>query len=192
MKTTNFLVIFLIVLLSTSCSQQMDNRPKADFVPDWKTQLDNQLQLMGHRNWILVVDKAFPQQNAAGIVTINTGEALLPVLQHTIKQINQSSHVKPIIFTDAELNFITEKQVPEIEKFKTDLFGIIPKEQTQTMLHDSVFVRIAKASELFRVVVLKTDQVIPYSSVFLQLDCKYWTGENEELLRESMRNTKMK
>jgi len=186
MKTTNNLLILLIVLLSTSCGRKTDNQPKSDFGPDWKTQLNNQLQLMGHRNWILVVDKAFPQQNAAGIITINTGEALLPVLQHTLKKINQSTHVKPIVFTDAELNYITEKQVPEIEKFKTDLFGIIPREQTQTMLHDSVFVRIAKASELFRVIVLKTDQVIPYSSVFLQLDCKYWKAEDEKLLRESM------
>jgi len=186
MKLTFNLLILLFLWAGTSYGQ-VNFRTENDLTDNWKAQLNVQLPLLGHRNWILVVDKAFPAQNAAGIVTINTGEPLLQVLQYTLDQIKSSTHVKPLIFTDKELNYITVAQVPEIEKFKTKLFGIIPKEQAQTMLHDSVFVKIAKASELFRIVVLKTEQVIPYSSVFLQLDCKYWPAENEKQLRESMR-----
>jgi len=186
MKKTSISLIFIVLISFTSCLQQ-DNRAKNVQPKEWKTQLKEQLPLLGHRNWILIVDKAFPKQNAPGIITINTGEELLPVLQYTLSQINLSAHVKPILFTDTELNYITVKQVPEIEKFKSDLFGIIPKEQVKTMLHDSVFVKIARASELFRVIVLKTDQLIPYSSVFLQLDCKYWSSENEQMLRESIK-----
>ena len=186
MKLTSNLLILLFLWAGTSYGQ-VNFRTENDLTDNWKAQLNVQLPLLGHRNWILVVDKAFPAQNAAGIVTINTGEPLLQVLQYTLDQIKSSTHVKPLIFTDKELNYITVAQVPEIEKFKTKLFGIIPKEQAQTMLHDSVFVKIAKASELFRIVVLKTEQVIPYSSVFLQLDCKYWPAENEKQLRESMR-----
>ena len=191
MKLTFNLLILLFLLAGTSYGQ-VNFRTENDLTDNWKKQLNLQLLLLGHRNWILVVDKAFPAQNAAGIVTINTGEPLLPVLQYTLDQIKSSTHVKPLIFTDKELNYITVAQVPEIEKFKTKLFGIIPKDQAQTMLHDSVFVKIAKASELFRIVVLKTEQVIPYSSVFLQLDCKYWPAENEKQLRESMRKDKTK
>lgn len=187
--TTNFLI--LILLLAVAGCSQLDNRSKKLPTADWKTQFSEQLPLLGHRNWILVVDKAFPQQNAPGILTINTGEALLPVLQYTLNQINESTHVRPLFYTDKELNYITEKQVPEIEKFKSDLFGIIPSGQTQTLLHDSVFVKIAKASELFRIIVLKTEQVIPYSSVFLQLDCKYWSGENENQLREAIKKSSL-
>lgn len=191
MKLTFNLLILIFLWAGASYGQvniRTDNSP----TDNWKKQLSLQLPLLGHRNWILVVDKAFPAQNAEGIVTINTGEELLPVLQYTLEQINSSTHVKPLIFTDKELNYITVAQVPEIEKFKTRLFKIIPKEQAQTMLHDSVFVKIAKASELFRIVVLKTEQVVPYSSVFLQLDCKYWPAENEKLLRESMRKGNIK
>jgi len=191
MKLTFNLLILIFLWVGTSYGQ-VNFRTENDLTDKWKTQLNLQLQLLGHRNWILVVDKAFPAQNAAGIVTINTGESLLPVLQYTLDQINSSTHVKPLIFTDKELNYISVAQVPEIEKFKTKLFEMIPKEQAQIMLHDSVFVKIAKASELFRIVVLKTEQVIPYSSVFLQLDCKYWPAENEKQLRESMRNNNIK
>ena len=191
MKLTFNLLILIFLWVGTSYGQ-VNFRTESDLTGKWKMQLNLQLQLLGHRNWILVVDKAFPAQNAAGIVTINTGESLLPVLQYTLDQINSSTHVKPLIFTDKELNYISVAQVPEIEKFKTKLFEMIPKEQAQIMLHDSVFVKIAKASELFRIVVLKTEQVIPYSSVFLQLDCKYWPAENEKQLRESMRNNNIK
>ncbi len=191
MKLTFNLLILLFLLAGTSYGQV--NIPKEHGSTDnWKKQLILQLPLLGHRNWILVVDKAFPAQNAVGIITINTGEPLLPVLQYTLDQINSSTHVKPLIFTDKELNYITATQVPEIEKFKTELFEIIPKDQAQTMLHDSVFVKIAKASTLFRIVVLKTEQVIPYSSVFLQLDCKYWPSEYEKQLRESMQKNIVK
>jgi len=191
MKLT-FNLLILIFLWASASYGQVNIRTENSSADNWKTQLNLQLQLLGHRNWILVVDKAFPAQNAAGIVTINTGEPLLQVLKYTLDQIQSSTHVKPLIFTDKELNYITVAQVPEIEEFKANLFEIIPKEQVQTMLHDSVFVKIAKASELFRIVVLKTEQVIPYSSVFLQLDCKYWPAENEKQLRESMRKDNIK
>ena len=191
MKLT-FNLLILIFLWSGTCYGQVNIQTENGSTNNWKTQLNFHLPLLGHRNWILVVDKAFPAQNAAGIVTINTGEQLLPVLQYTLDQINSLTHVKPLIFTDKELNYITVTQVPEIDKFKTKLFEIIPKEQAQTMLHDSVFVKIAKASELFRIIVLKTEAVIPYSSVFLQLDCKYWKAEDEKLLRESILKSTLK
>lgn len=167
-----------------SCSQVAKN---AITVFDWKQQLFNEIPLMGHRNWILVVDKAFPSQTANGITTIDTHEDLLPVLKFTLAQIDSCTHVRPIIYTDKELNFISVDQVPDIELFRTSLARLIGKSSPQVLLHDSVFTRIDKASKLFNVLILKTNQVIPYSSVFLQLDCKYWTGEKEKQLRLTMK-----
>ena len=64
---------------------------------NWKQQFDEKLPLLGHRNWILIVDKAFPEQNAPGIEYIYANEDLLPVLKLVLGQVNQSTHVKPII-----------------------------------------------------------------------------------------------
>ena len=154
---------------------------------NWKNELAQQLPFLGHRNWILVVDKAFPAQNAPGIQVVNTGEELLPVLKYTLEQIGQSTHVKPIIFTDKELNFITSEMEPGIEPFKISLQEVLHGADVQTILHDSVFTRIDEASKLFKILVLKTKGAIAYSSVFLQLDCKYWTTENENELRQLMK-----
>ena len=191
MKSTIHYLIILILLISAGCRQTGGNS-KNPSEENWKILVNGQLPLLGHRNWILIVDKAFPAQIAAGIVTINTGEPLLPVLEYTLNQIKLSTHVKPNIFTDTELNFVSEKQVPEIQKFRLKLFDILQENKVKTMMHDSVFVQIDKASQLFKVIILKTDQLIPYSSVFIQLDCKYWDAGNEKKLRESIKNNSIK
>ena len=46
--------------------------------------------------------------------------------------------------------------------------------------------KIDKASKLFKTLVIKTNQVIPYSSVFIELDCDYWSRDKEKQLRQLM------
>ena len=171
--------------MSTSCTSPAGQTTVPE-TNNWKTVLAEELPLLGHRNWILVVDKAFPAQNAPGIHVVNTGEELLPVLKYTLEQISQSTHVKPIIYTDKELSFITPELESGIEPFKKSLQEVLQGADTQTILHDSVFTKIDEASKLFKVLVLKTEGTIAYSSVFLNLDCKYWTGEKENALRQAM------
>lgn len=154
----------------------------------WQPQFDEQLPVLGHRNWILIVDKAFPIQNSEGVVTINTNENLLSVLKYTLSELEQSKHVKPVIFTDKELNFITPAQVANINQYRESLHHEIRNFNVQTINHDSVFTRIDEASKLFRILVLKTEEVIPYSSVFIQLDCKYWNAEKQRQLEQSMKS----
>jgi len=183
MKRLNTILILASLFLLVSCNQKEKETHSS---PDWKQELQSQLPLLGHRNWILVVDKAFPLQNAEGIVYIDTDEPLLDVLSYTMEQIEGVSHVKPIIYTDRELGYISSDLVPGIEKYRESLSGIIGETDIQVLLHDSVFVKIDEASELFKAVVLKTNGTIPYSSVFLELDCKYWSAGKEAQLRELM------
>lgn len=180
------LTLIITIGMSSSCTS-----PSGQTIPseknNWKTTLAEELPLLGHRNWILVVDKAFPAQNAPGIHVVNTGEELLPVLKYTLDQISKSTHVKPIIYTDKELNFITPELEAGIEPFKKSLHEVVNGAEVQTILHDTVFTKIDAATKLFKVLVLKTEGTIAYSSVFLNLDCKYWGGEKENVLRQAMK-----
>jgi D-ribose pyranose/furanose isomerase RbsD len=153
---------------------------------NWKQKLAEALPLLGHRNWIVVADKALPEQNAAGIEYINTNEKLLPVLQYVLERINASGHVKPIIYRDEELAFITEEQAKGVKQFSIESQNLFGEQAVQTLLHDSAITKLDKASRLFKVLVLKTDETIPYSSVFLQLDCAYWDAVKEKQLRDNM------
>ena len=186
MKSTKDFVLFvLFICIVPSCNSRMsESKPIKSM--EWKVELQTRLSEFGHRNWILVVDKAFPAQNAPGILTIDTGENLLNVLSYTMQQIDSSSHIKPIVFTDKELEFITNGQVVDIDIYRSSLSEMIKKFDSQVLLHDSIFVKMDNASKLFKVLVLKTNEKIPYSSVFIQLDCKYWSAEKEESLRHMM------
>ncbi|MEI7420707.1 MAG: hypothetical protein WCK18_01380 [Prolixibacteraceae bacterium] len=182
--------IVLYIFFAATCCSSCDffQSGKSTVEPkNWKEQLNSELPLLGHRNWILVVDKAFPAQTALGIKIINTGESLQDALKYTLQKIDRSLHVRPIIYTDKELGYLTPEMVPYIENYKKELANNLKGIDPQTLLHDSVFVKIDKASKLFQIIVLKTEEVIPYSSVFIQLDCRYWSGEKEKALRELMK-----
>ena len=183
MKMIYLLLVTGSFILLTSCIQKAKEPVTQQ---DWKQQLNKEIPLLGHRNWILVVDKAFPLQNAEGVITLDTQDDLLDVLQYTLNQVGSASHIKPIIYTDKELEFITRELVPEIDDYRKSLSGIIGNSDIQVLLHDSVFVKIDEASKLFKTLVLKTNETIPYSSVFIQLDCKYWSPDQESQLRELM------
>lgn len=46
--------------------------------------------------------------------------------------------------------------------------------------------RLDESSKLFNVIILKTDETLPYTSVFLELDCGYWNAAKEKHLRAAI------
>jgi len=153
----------------------------------WTQEFEHLMPLLGHRNWILVVDKAYPYQSAPGITTLDTRAPLLAALERVMVAIKGSTHVKPICYTDKELGFVTEQMAPGVEVHRAELARLLAGMQTQTLPHDSVFARLAEAAKLFNVVILKTEGTIAYSSVFIELDCAYWSADKEKALRDAMR-----
>ena len=172
-----YIFLLLGLLVSSSSFSQSAN---------WKAAFDKQLPLLGHRNWILIVDKAFPAQTAPGIEVLETKEDILPVSRIVLEKLKASDHVKPVIYTDKELEYLTADMVPQINDFRDKHKVLFSSYPVKTMLHESVFSRIDEASRLFRIIVLKTNTLIPYSSVFIELDCKYWNDDLEKALRKKM------
>lgn len=154
----------------------------------WTEEFVKLLPLLGHRNWILVVDKAFPLQNASGMTYLDTRESLPDVLERVLSDVQKSPHIRPIIYTDEELNVLDESYCKGINELRKNIKDIIADHaegaQIQQILHDKVFARLDTASKLFNVIVLKTEAILPYTSVFIELDCGYWTVEQENKLRE--------
>jgi len=52
--------------------------------------------------------------------------------------------------------------------------------------HEKIIADIDEAGKEFHVLVLKTNMTIPYTSVFMRLDCKYWSADAEKRMREKM------
>src|SRR5271165_1940011 len=64
-----------IVLFVTTITQTDYVAAATKSCCDWQTKVADEMPLLGHRNWILVVDSAYPLQTSPGVETIETNEA---------------------------------------------------------------------------------------------------------------------
>jgi L-fucose mutarotase/ribose pyranase (RbsD/FucU family) len=153
--------------------------------PDWRAELRRLLPLYGHRNWIVVADSAFPAQVGA-IEVLSTGEEHLAVVREVVGLVREAAHVRPVIWLDAELNALTETLAPGVEATRAALTEALQDLPATSVLHAELLERLSLVGETYRVLVLKTTGVVPYSSVFIELDCGYWSARNEARLRQML------
>ena len=64
--------------------------------------------------------------------------------------------------------------------------GLLGIEKRNVLPHDQIIAKLDESARLFRILILKSTLAIPYTSVFLELDCGYWTREAEQNLRLSL------
>ena len=151
--------------------------------PAWRATLNERLPLFGHRNWIVVADSAYPWQASAGIETIDTGSDHVTVLRGVLEAIAGSRHVRPVVHLDAELPFVAEAHAPGVTACRAALAGALGGLATVSLPHEEVIALLGEAGKVFRILLLKTTLALPYTSVFVRLDCGYWSAEAEEALR---------
>lgn len=153
---------------------------------DWKAHVAQTMPLLGHRNWILIVDSAYPLQSSPGVETIETNANHLDVLRYVLGAINSSIHVRPLIYMDKELPFVPDDDVPGASAYREQIQKVLADYTIESIPHERVINQIDETSKEFHVLVLKTTMTIPYSSVFIRLDCKYWSADAEKRMRQRM------
>ena len=153
---------------------------------DWQVKLKQELPLLGHRNWIMIVDSAYPLQVSPGVETIETKDDLPRVARVVLDTLDHSIHVTPNIYLDAELPYVTDEVAPGVSVYREHLKEILKDRPVKSLPHETLIKQINDAGQTFHILVLKTNMAIPYTSVFLQLDCKYWPPQAEQQLRRAM------
>lgn len=156
-------------------------------MPDWEQELRAKLPVFGHRNWIVIADSAYPSQSNAGIETIVSDADQMDTVKQVLAAIARSSHVKPIIYTDKELAFVAETDAPGVSAFRDELAAAVKGMDAHSLPHEEIIAKLDQAAQLFNVLIIKTGMTIPYTSVFLCLDCAYWNADAEARLRAAMR-----
>jgi hypothetical protein len=158
----------------------------SDNAEPWESSLKRLLPLWGHRNWIVVADSAYPAQSNPGIATIATEADHLQVLKKTLGAIDKSRHVRANIYLDTELKAVAEQDAPGVTQYRENLARLIGNRETLVLAHEQIIAKLDESARLFRILILKSKLAIPYTSVFFELDCGYWTREAEERLRHSV------
>ena len=155
--------------------------------PHWEEILKERLQLYGHRNWVVIADSAYPAQSRPGIETIVANDEHTTVLTRTFEILRQYRHVKPTIYTDQELSFVPESDAPGVASYRERIRLLFKDNEVRVQRHEEIISRLDQVAEIFRVLLVKTNMRIPYTSVFFELECGYWNAQAEDRLRAAMR-----
>jgi D-ribose pyranose/furanose isomerase RbsD len=180
MRTTKAVLVIWVFVLSglTAVAQQSSI--------EWQSRLTQILPLLGHRNWIMIVDSAYPLQSSSGVETIETNTDQMEVIRQVLSAINGSIHVRPIVYMDAELPYVPEKDAPGVSAYREGIKRVLAGQKITSLPHEQIIAKVDEVGKTFHIVVLKTTMTVPYTSVFLQLNCKYWSDEAEGQMRKAM------
>jgi len=151
------------------------------FVP-----VERRLHQLGHRNWVCIVDAAYPVQTSPGIELIVAPENHLVVVKRVLEELSRQGHVRPVIYLDAELDYVPEADAKGVGQFRADLRKAVGDRDVKRLPHAEIIETLDAAGDKFSVLMLKSDLKLPYTSVFIELDCGYWSPEAEQRLRAAM------
>ncbi len=111
----------------------------------------------------------------------------LTVIGQVIDDLRRAKHVRAIVYTDSELSFIPEQDAKGVGTHREALAKLLSSQGAhQTLPHEEILQKLDQAGKSFKILIIKTPLTIPYTSVFFQLDCGYWSSEAEERLRAAM------
>src|ERR1700730_6665319 len=150
MRTASLAVILLVVSVSGHAA-----------TPDWIKRLDGTMPLLGHRNWILIVDSAYPLQTSPGVETIETNASQLEVVRAVLGEIENSIQVRPVVFMDAELPLISDSDAPGASAYRVEIAELLRKYPVHSQRHEKLISDIDEAGKTFHILVLKTNMTIP-------------------------------
>jgi D-ribose pyranose/furanose isomerase RbsD len=173
----------------TYCGNREKPMPVAKKTAAWEQRLAELLPLYGHRNWIVVADSAYPAQSRPGIETVFTGCDQLTAVRKVYDAITESTHIRANIFVDQELAAVAEHDAAGVLDYRGHLERLLGP-SVRVVPHEQVIAGLDEAAQVFRVLILKTTMTIPYTSVFFQLDCGYWSADAEKRLRKELRLSK--
>lgn len=187
MKKLAWQILGILIAAAFACVIPAHGAAPSSPQTNWQAKLSQMLPLLGHRNWILIVDSAYPLQTSPGVQTVETGDNDLDVVKDVLDEIDHSIHVRPIVYMDAELPFVPERDAPGVTEYRKRIKMILGGRPVTFLPHDELIRKVDEVGKTFDVLILKTNLTIPYTSVFLQLDCKYWSSDAEARLREAMK-----
>jgi hypothetical protein len=87
---------------------------------------------------------------------------------------------------DAELPYVPEKDAPGVNAYRQEIKSVLAGQKITSLPHEQIIAKVDEVGKTFHIVVLKTTMTVPYTSVFLQLNCKYWSDDAEGQMRKAI------
>lgn len=196
MKIASAVLFISLAFFVMACEAEKNEKEDRPAVKEttkamtWQDKLLQELPALGHRNWLVIADSAFPAQISPGMEVIVSNEDHFVVLEKVLDAVGRSRHIRPHVYLDKELDFVSEDLAPGIAACRKRLADALSRYGTRPVLHEELIARMDQVAKTFRILMIKTSLTLPYTSVFMELDCGYWSPESEAKMREKMKEDK--
>jgi L-fucose mutarotase/ribose pyranase (RbsD/FucU family) len=151
---------------------------------DWKGSVNQQVNQLGYRNWIVVSEASFPAHSRPGTRQVISDAEVPEVVDYVLNALEQTQHVRPQVYLTREMRSVENDFAPGIDtmrqRIRESLHGHEPTEIDQ----QSLITLLEAANQSYDVLVIRTPTALPYTSVFLELQPGYWDAESEDRLRQ--------
>lgn len=181
----NYKLLALLFLLACCGPALRETQELGAGGSGWEEVLAEQMPLLGHRNWIVVTDMAYPLQTNPGITTLFADAPYADVIARVKSMIDEAPHVFAHIYQDSEQGRLSEDLVPGWDDYRASVSKVLGKDEVKSVPHEELIRRLDEVSSLCRVIVIKTPLTLPYTSTFFELDCGYWDSVREEAIRRA-------
>jgi hypothetical protein len=152
----------------------------------WQQQISNALPIFGEGNWVIVADTSFPLLAKPGIETIRVPDDLAGAVNSMEGIFQMNERLRPSFHLCSELDFVA-KQDESVRAYLDKLEEILPAEGVVRISRQKLIDTVIVTAEDRRVLVIKTDSMVPYGTVAMRLAPGFWTAEQEATLREAMK-----
>ncbi len=171
-----------LVSLLCSCATVPEEAP-----PVWAGGLDQELSVLGYRNWIIIGESSYPVHSRRGMRTVLVDAETPEILDYVVDYFDRSENVRPSFNIAHELSYVKNDHAPGIDEFRGRLKKALHGHGVRKMDHRALTLLAQSDSSKFTVLVIKTKTALPYTNIFIELDSGYWDRESEDKLRDAMR-----
>ena len=154
---------------------------------DWKGSVNQQVNQLGYRNWIVVSEASFPAHSRAGVRQVNANAEVPEVVDYVLNALEQTQHVRPQVYLTREMRSVENDFAPGIDEMRKRIEQSLHGHESTELDQQSLITLLESANQSYDVLVIRTPTALPYTSVFLELQPGYWDAESEERLRQKIR-----
>lgn len=145
----------------------------------------NLLQL-GARNWVVIADPTCPLPAGTGIVCVNVPTNSIDTFREVLELLELGGSLVPRIWVSNELSVVPEQRAPGITNHRNELEKLLLGRFHYTVDNRIIDMQLSRAAKDFRLLYIRTNTRLPYSSIAIELDSGYWNSDAEAEVQQRL------
>ncbi len=159
---------------------------RAETLERLRAQIAPELTRLGARNWIVIADPTLPVLAGAGVQVLPVEANNADTLREVLDQLELQAALVPRLWLSRELTAIPENRAPGIRRYTREMKNLIRGRFHYYIDQRFIDMQLAQAAAHYRVLYLKTNTHLPYSSIAIELDSGYWNSDAEAEIRQRL------